>query len=246
MDGTEADIERNPMTPRELIAKQRRPYVLAAAIGLGVFTAGLLLSRLMGETTLDFPDGRCSVAGWFSFGLVLIGVAIFLMAASLLSFRGDCPKCGKNMGPTGWRRRNYCPLCGVHLDAETAEAGMITGAVLKKQRKEWALHIFNGFLFLSNFVLMNYVAILFHRTLVLEMDRNDNAKIVGRYYAQACRNQSGEDTMRKIYVENLRRAQTSNYWDKVCLPSDEEKYRKKVLDTFEKELARIKSGLITK
>ncbi len=245
-DGTEADIERNPMTPRELITKQRRPYVLAAVIGLGVFTAGLLLNRLIGKTTLAFPDGRCSVGGWFSFCLVIIGVAIFLLAASLLSFRGDCPKCGKNMGPTGWRRRNYCPLCGVHLDAETTEAGMIAGSVLKKQRKEWALHIFIGFLFLLNFALMSFVMILFMRILQLEMNRYDNAKIVGRYYAQACRNQSGEDAMRKICVEELRHAQTSNYWDKVCLPSDEEKYRNKVLDTFEKELARIKSGLITK
>lgn len=230
------------MTPRELIAKQRRPYALAVVIGLGVFTAGLLLNRLMGETTLAFPDGRCSVAGWVSCGLVIIGVAIYLIAASLLLFRGDCPKCGKNTGSTGWRRRNYCPLCGVHLDAERKEAGTIADTVLKKQRKEWALHTFNGVLFLWNLALMTFVMILMMRILQLEMDRNANAKIVGRYYAQACRNQIGEDTMRKIYVENLRRAQTSNYWDRVCLPSDEKEYRETVLDAFEKELARRKSG----
>ena len=123
---------------------------------------------------------------------------------------------------------------------------MIAGSVLKKQRKEWALQTFNGVMFLLNFALMTFVMILFMRIFQLEMDRNDNAEIVGRYYAQACRNQSGEDVMRKMCVEKLRRAQTSNYWDKVFLPSDEEKYREKVLDTFEKELSRIKSGLITK
>jgi len=231
------------MTPRELIAKQRRPYALAVIIGLGVFTSGLLLNRLMGKTTLDFPDGRYSIAAWVSCGLVTIGVAIFLIAASLLSFRGHCHKCGKNMGPVGWRIRNYCPLCGVNLDAEMTETGMSSGSIQTTQRKEWALHTFNCSLLLSNLALMTFVMILYMRILRLEMDRNDNAKMVGRYYAQACKNQNGEDAIRKICVENLRRAQTSNCWDRFCLPSDEREYRETVLDAFEKELARRKSDL---
>ena len=230
------------MTPRQHIAKQRRPYVLATLIGGGCIVIGLLLKRLSVEASFISTNGRWSGMGCLSVGLVIIGFVVFLISISLLSFRGNCPVCGRNMGPVGWRRKNYCPLCGVDLDKEVSDTGLATIEVLRTQRKEWLLHSFNGVLVLLNFALMNIVVILFHRIMRLEIDRTSNSEIIGSFYAQASTTQKAEDNFRTICLEYLKMAQPSNYWDRLWLPTDEEEYRKKVLDAFEKELAQRKSG----
>jgi hypothetical protein len=85
--------------------------------------------------------------------------------------------------------------------------------------------------------------ILYARILQLESDRNWNAKVVGSYYARACRSPTGEEAMRRIFKERLSRAERANCLGRLFLPPNEKNYTQTVLDAFEKELL-LKQGKI--
>ena len=147
------------------------------------------------------------------------------------------------MGPSNFRRINYCPFCGIHLDSDLSTDGVVTATAALQQRKEWTQHMAYTFTTLLSIALFIYIAILYARILQLESDRNLNAKAIGSYYGRACRNPAGEEVMRRIFKERLSRAERANCLGRLFLPTNEKNYVQTVLDTFEKELL-LKHGRV--
>ena len=233
----------NKMTAREQIAKQRKPYLLFMLIGAALFVAGFVLQNtLVDKPSLVKLDGTLSVVDCIWLGLAVIGFAIFAISYSLIFLRDCCPCCGKNIAPSTFRRIYHCPYCGINLDTELSVDNQDSDFVHKQKRKEWMQHMAYIIPSLLCMILSTYLMILYVRILELESDRSNNAKNLGRFFAQACRNTAGEKTMRDIFNERLSRSQTSSYIERVFLPTRETDYCQKVLEAFEKELLRKKGN----
>lgn len=233
------------MTIREQIGKKCKPCAWAIFIGVALIVVGLFLqSTAGGASGLVTDEGRLQAVACIPLALVVVGYGLFVVACVLLSLRECCPRCGRNIGPFVLRRANYCSLCGISLDTELPVDKINAATVRKQQRKEWLLHLAHMFPGLLYGVLLFLVMTLFIRILHLEGDRSNNAKPLGRFYAHACKTEAGEKIMRRMFTEQLSRAQTSNYFERWLLPKYELVYRQKVLDAFEKELGRIKGNAI--
>jgi len=226
------------MTVREEIAKQRKPFVRAVLIGVALLVVGLAIQNARLRNSSSAPlDGTRSIGEILLLGIMLIDFVFLIVLSSLLYLRGFCPCCGKNITPYNFRRMDYCPYCGVALDAELSADGQASAIVHKEQRKDWLLHLACVIPSLLCFFLYFGLVILSMRLLYLEADRSGSARILGCFYAQACRNNPvGEKAMRRIFSERLSQVQTSTRMEKLSLPSDEIAYRQTVLDEFEKAL----------
>jgi hypothetical protein len=230
------------MTIREQIAKKRKPCVLGGIIGAASFLAGIALQHAVGrDPSFAWFVGRWPIGDIAAIGLIILGVFILVVSTTIYSMRKSCAHCGRDMGPSNFRKINYCPFCGTHLDSELSTDGVVTATAARQQRKEWLQHMAYIATTLLSIALFIYIVILHARILQLESDRNLNAKAVGSYYARACRSPTGEESMRRIFKVRLSRAERANCLGRLFLPPNEKNYTQTVLDTFEKELL-LKQG----
>lgn len=232
------------MTIREQIAKKRKPCLLGGIIGAVFFLAGLTLQHAVGrDPSFDWFAGTWPIGDIVAIALIILGVFILVVSTTIYSMRKSCAHCGRNMGPSNFRKINYCPFCGTPLDSDLSTDGVVTATAALQQRKEWLQHMAYIATSLLSIALFIYIVILYARILQLESDRNWNAKAIGSYYGRSCRSPTGEETMRRIFKERLSRAESANCLGRLFLPPNEKNYAQKVLDTFEKELL-IKQGRV--
>lgn len=232
------------MTVREQIAKQQKNCVLGAIIGAVFFLAGMALLHTVGRVpSFDWFAGTWPISDIVAISLIILGVFILVVSTTIYSMRKSCAHCGRDMGPSNFRKINYCPFCGIHLDSDLSTDGVVTTRAALQQRKEWLQHMAYISTTLLSIALFIYIVILHARILPLESDRSGNAKALGSYYARVCRNPAGEEAMRRIFKERLSRAERANCLGRLFLPTNEKNYVQTVLDTFEKELL-LKQGRV--
>ena len=232
------------MTVREQIAKKRKPCIIGGIIGAVFFLAGMALQHTVGrDPSFAWFAGRWPICDIAAIGLIILGLLILLVSTTIYSMRKSCAHCGRDMGPSNFRKINYCPFCGIHLDSDLSTDGVVTTRAALQQRKEWLQHMAYISTTLLSIALFIYIVILHARILQLESDRNLNAKAIGSYYGRACRSPTGEEAMRRIFKERLSRAERANCLGRLFLPTNEKNYTQTVLDTFEKELL-LKQGRV--